>query len=70
MWFIMALTRKLSVPGQVLQVQIGAAGQPGLARVADDQLRAVAERLLHFQTDDRMGLGGIGPDDEERLRHS
>ena len=52
----------------VLDVDVGAAGHPGLAGVADDEARAAAERLLHLEADDRMRVGRVRADQEQGLR--
>ena len=51
----------------VLDMDVGALGHPGLARIAYHHLGSLAQRLLHLIPDDGVRFGGIGADDEERL---
>jgi len=37
------------------------------ARIDDDQLRALAQALLHARTEHGMGVGRIGADDDDHI---
>ena len=53
--------------GAMLNVNIGALRHPRFPGIANYQLCAAAQRLLHLQADDRVGLGRIRADEEQRL---
>ena len=40
---------------------------PKPARIDHDQLRALAQAALHLACEHRMGIGGIGADDEDHV---
>ena len=50
-----------------LQPEVRVLGELGAPRVDDDELGAAQMRLLHLVADDRVRLGGVGPDDEEHV---
>ena len=56
------------VPGCSAQMIIGLdmrrAHEIDPARIDDDQLRALAQPLLHARGEDRMAVGRVGADDE------
>jgi hypothetical protein len=50
------------------QMDLRQLGQCSAARVDDDQLAAAQHRLLDARPEDRMGLGRIGPHDQQHVR--
>ncbi len=46
---------------------VGDLGQPDRPRIGHRQLGAPADRLLHLHGDDRVGFGGVGSRDVEKI---
>ena len=65
MMCIMPLTSAASVPGLSCSHRCGVLGQLGAPRVDDDELGPAQSGPLHLAADDRVRLGGVGPDDEQ-----